>query len=199
MTGMQTTAREPAWKAAALLTGGFVALLWVLEVFDAVTGNPLDSYGVRPRDEDGLVGVAVAPMLHFGFDHLISNTVPVLVLGFLTLATGIGRGLLATAIIWVVGGLGVWVVAQPGSIHAGASILIFGWIVFLVVRGLLNRRPTEILIGVAVFLLYSSALLGVLPGQPGVSWQGHLFGAIGGFVAARVLTTRDRGESSVTY
>lgn len=199
MTGMQTTAREPAWKAAALLTGGFVALLWVLEVFDAVTGNPLDSYGVRPRDEDGLVGVAVAPMLHFGFDHLISNTVPVLVLGFLTLATGIGRGLLATAIIWVVGGLGVWVVAQPGSIHAGASILIFGWIVFLVVRGLLKRRPTEILIGVAVFLLYSSALLGVLPGQPGVSWQGHLFGAIGGFVAARVLTTRDRGESSVTY
>lgn len=199
MTGMQTTAREPAWKAAALLAGGFVVVLWVLEVFDAVTGNPLDSYGVRPRDEDGLVGVAVAPMLHFGFDHLISNTVPVMVLGFLTLATGIGRGLLATAIIWVVGGLGVWVVAQPGSIHAGASILIFGWIVFLVVRGLLNRRPTEILIGVAVFLLYSSALLGVLPGQPGVSWQGHLFGAIGGFVAARVLTTRARGESSVTY
>lgn len=199
MTGMQTPVREPAWKAAALLTGAFVVVLWVLEVFDAVTGNPLDSYGVRPRDEDGLVGVAVAPMLHFGFDHLISNTVPVLVLGFLTLATGIARGLLATAIIWVVGGLGVWVVAQPGSIHAGASILIFGWIVFLVVRGLLNRRPTEILIGVAVFLLYSSALLGVLPGQPGVSWQGHLFGAIGGFVAARVLTTRVRGESSVTY
>lgn len=199
MTGMQTPVREPAWKAAALLTGAFVVVLWVLEVFDAVTGNPLDSYGVRPRDEDGLVGVAVAPMLHFGFDHLISNTVPVLVLGFLTLATGIARGLLATAIIWVVGGLGVWVVAQPGSIHAGASILIFGWIVFLVVRGLLNRRPTEILIGVAVFLLYSSALLGVLPGQPGVSWQGHLFGAIGGFVAARVLTTRARGESSVTY
>jgi membrane associated rhomboid family serine protease len=199
VTGMQTTVREPAWNAAALLTAGFVTVLWVLEAFDAVTGNPLDAYGVRPRDEDGLVGVAVAPMLHFGFDHLVSNTVPVLVLGFLTLATGIGRGLLATAIIWVVGGLGVWVVAPPGSIHAGASILIFGWIVFLVVRGLLNRRPTEILIGVAVFLLYSSALLGVLPGQPGVSWQGHLFGAIGGFVAARVLTTRARGESSVTY
>ena len=198
MTARQT-AREPAWKAAALLAAGFVVVLWVLEVFDAATGNPLDSYGVRPRDEDGLVGVAVAPMLHFGFGHLISNTVPVLVLGFLTLATGIGRGLLATAIIWVVGGLGVWVVAPPGSIHAGASILIFGWIVFLVVRGLLDRRPTEILIGVAVFLLYSSALLGVLPGQPGVSWQGHLFGAVGGFVAARVLTTRARGEASVTY
>lgn len=195
---MPTAAREPAWKGAALLVGGFVMVLWVLEVLDAATGNPLDAYGVRPRSEDGLVGVALAPVLHFGFDHLVSNTVPVLVLGFLTLATGPARGLAATAIIWVVGGLGVWVFAQPGSVHAGASVLIFGWIVFLVVRGFLNRRPTEILIGVAVFLLYSGALLGVLPGQPGVSWQGHLFGAVGGLLAARVLTTRPRSGAGVT-
>lgn len=195
---MQTTTREPAWLQAALLTGGFVVVLWVLEIFDAATGNPLDVYGVQPRTEDGLVGVAVAPLLHFGFDHLVSNTVPVLVLGFLALATGIARGLLATAIIWVVGGLGVWVFAQPDSNHAGASTLIFGWIVYLVVRGFLNRNSTEILIGVAVFLLYSGALLGVLPGQPGVSWQGHLFGAIGGFLAARVLTTRDRSGARLT-
>lgn len=197
---MQTTTREPAWQQAALLTGGFVVVLWVLEIIDAVlVGNPLDAYGVQPRTDDGLVGVAAAPMLHFGFDHLVGNTVPVLVLGFLTLATGIARGLLATAIIWVVGGLGVWVFAQPGSVHAGASVLIFGWIVYLIVRGFLNRRSTEILIGVAVFLLYSGALLGVLPGQPGVSWQGHLFGAIGGFLAARLLTTRARDESRITY
>ena len=199
MSGMQTTAREPAWKGAALLTGGFVALLWVLEIVDATTGNPLDEYGVQPRTEDGLVGIVLAPVLHFGFDHLVSNTVPVLVLGFLTLATGVARGLAATAVIWVVGGLGVWLFAQPLSNHAGASVLIFGWIVYLVVRGFLNRRSIEIFIGVAVFLLYSSVMLGVLPGQPGVSWQGHLFGAIGGFLAARLLTTRARSESSVTY
>jgi len=196
---MQTTAREPAWKGAALVTGGFVALLWLLEILDAATGHPLDAYGVHPRSEDGLVGVALAPALHFGFDHLVSNTVPVLVLGFLTLATGLARGLAATAIIWVVGGLGVWLFAQPGSNHAGASVLIFGWIVYLVVRGFLNRRTSEILIGVAVFVLYSGALLGVLPGQPGVSWQGHLFGAIGGFLAARALTTRRRTPADVTY
>ena len=196
---MQTVERRPAWQQAAALTGGFVVVLWILEIFDAASGHPLDGYGVQPRSEDGLVGVVLAPMLHFGFDHLVSNTVPVLVLGFLTLATGIARGLLATAIIWVTGGLGVWLFAQPGSNHAGASVLIFGWIVFLIVRGFLNRRTTEILIGVAVFLLYSGALLGVLPGQPGVSWQGHLFGAVGGFVAARLLTTRARSESSVTY
>jgi membrane associated rhomboid family serine protease len=194
---MPTVERRPAWQQAAVLTGGFVVLLWVLEIFDTASGHPLDDYGVQPRSEEGLLGVVLAPMLHFGFDHLVSNTVPVLVLGFLTLATGIARGLLATAIIWVVGGLGVWLFAQPGSNHAGASVLIFGWIVFLVVRGFLNRRTTEILIGVAVFVLYSGALLGVLPGQPGVSWQGHLFGAIGGFLAARLLTTRASATSYV--
>ncbi len=199
MRGMQTqrsTQRHDAWQQSALLTGAFVILLWALEIVDTVSGHALDAYGVEPRTEEGLVGIALAPLLHFGFDHLISNTVPVAILGFLTLATGIARGLLATAIIWVVGGLGVWVFAQPGSNHAGASVLIFGWIVFLVVRGFLNRRSTEILIGVAVFLLYSGALLGVLPGQPGVSWQGHLFGAIGGLLAARLLTTRGRRDET---
>lgn len=199
MWSMQTTTREPAWQQAAWVTGGFVVVLWVLEIVDAVMDHRLDAYGIHPRSDEGLIGVVAAPLLHFGFDHLISNTVPVLVLGFLTLATGVARGLLATAIIWVVGGFGVWAFAQPDSNHAGASVLIFGWIVYLIVRGLINRRSTEILIGVAVFLLYSGALLGVLPGQPGVSWQGHLFGAIGGFLAARLLTARDRDRSRLPY
>jgi membrane associated rhomboid family serine protease len=188
MGRMQRTERRPTWQGAAVVTGAFVALLWVMEVLDTVSGHRLDAYGITPRTEDGLVGIALAPVLHFGFDHLVANTVPVLVLGFLTLATGIARGLAATAVIWVVGGLGVWLFAGDRSLHAGASVLVFGWIVYLVVRGLLNRDSTEILIGVAVFLLYSGALLGVLPGQPGVSWQGHLFGALGGALAARWLT-----------
>jgi membrane associated rhomboid family serine protease len=194
MVGMaRTTAPSrgtDTWRDAALVTGAFVVLLWVLEIVDSATGHPLDAYGVQPRSEDGLVGVLVAPMLHFGFDHLVSNTVPVAVLGFLALVTGIGRGLLATAIIWVVGGVGVWLFAGAQTTHAGASVLVFGWIVYLVVRGFLTGRRSEILIGVAVFLLYSGALLGVLPGQPGVSWQGHLFGAIGGAIAARATSRR---------
>jgi membrane associated rhomboid family serine protease len=183
-------ARTESWRDAALVTGAFVALLWVLEVVDSATGHPLDAYGVQPRTEEGLVGVLVAPLLHFGFDHLVSNTIPVAVLGFLALVTGIARGLLATAIIWVVGGLGVWVFAGSQTNHAGASVLVFGWIVYLVVRGFLTGRTAEILIGVAVFFLYSGALLGVLPGQPGVSWQGHLFGALGGALAARLTSAR---------
>jgi membrane associated rhomboid family serine protease len=93
-------------------------------------------------------------------------------------------------VIWVVGGVGVWLVAGSNTNHIGASGLIFGWIVYLAIRGIVNRQPWEILLGVVVLFLYGGALWGVLPGQPGVSWQGHLFGAIGGAIAAVVVSDR---------
>lgn len=182
----------PAWQVAGLAVLGFVALLWVIEVVDAASGNDLDRWGVRPRSDEGLVGILFAPLLHGGWDHLSANTVPVLVLGFLTLATGLVRGLLATVIIWFVGGLGTWLVAGEHSVHLGASGLVFGWIVYLAVRGFVNRRFWQIVLGVVVLLVYGGVLLGVLPGQPGVSWQGHLFGAVGGAVASVVLSDRRR-------
>ena len=190
---METPTR-PAWRLrqAGIVVGCFVALLWVLEVLDTVSGNRLDAYGVRPRTDEGLVGVVVAPTLHFGFDHLISNTVPVLVLGFLALATGVARGVAATAVIWVVAGMGVWLVGDSLSNHAGASALVFGWIVYLAVRGFLNRSWGQVAVGLVVLLAYGSVLWGVLPGQPGVSWEGHLFGAVGGAVAARLVVVRRR-------
>jgi len=184
------TRLRTTWRQAGLVVGSFVALLWVLEILDTVSGHPLDAYGVQPRSDDGLVGVVVAPALHFGFDHLISNTVPVAVLGFLTLVTGIGRGLAATAIIWVVAGMGVWLVGDTFSNHAGASALVFGWIVHLAVRGFINRSWGQVAVGIVVLVGYGGVLWGVLPGQPGVSWEGHLFGAIGGGLAARLLVVR---------
>ena len=190
---METSTR-PAWRLrqAGIVVGCFVALLWVLEILDTVSGHRLDAYGVRPRTDEGLVGVVVAPTLHFGFDHLISNTLPVLVLGVLVLATGVARGLAATAVIWVVAGMGVWLVGDSFSNHAGASALVFGWIVYLGVRGFLNRSWGQVAVGVLVLLVYGSVLWGVLPGQPGVSWEGHLFGAIGGALAARLVVVRRR-------
>jgi membrane associated rhomboid family serine protease len=183
---------RPTWQTAGLVTGFFVVLLWVLEIIDTVSGHSLDAYGVHPRTDEGLAGVVFAPALHFGFDHLASNTLPVAVLGFLTLVSGIARGLAATAVIWVVAGLGVWLVGDTNSNHAGASSLIFGWIVFLVVRGFINRSWSQVLVGVAVLFAYGGVLWGVLPGQPGVSWEGHLFGAIGGVVAAQLVGVRRR-------
>jgi membrane associated rhomboid family serine protease len=183
--------RRP-WLGASILAAGFVVLLWVLEVVDSVADHRLDGLGVQPRDSDGLMGILFAPVLHYGWDHLGANTLPVLLLGFLVLVSGLARGLAATAIIWLVGGLGTWLVAPPHTVHLGASILIFGWLVYLVLRGFFARRAGEIALGVVLFLFYGSVLWGVLPGQPGISWQGHLFGAVGGVVAAAALARRDQ-------
>lgn len=185
-----TTQARPGWQVAAIAIGAFVAVLWAIEVVDVVLDHRLDQWGVRPRSDEGLVGIVFAPLLHGGWAHLVANTVPVLVLGFLTLATGLARGLAATAVIWVVGGIGVWLVAGSNSVHLGASGLIFGWIVYLAVRGVVNRAPGEIALGLVVLVVYGGVLVGVLPGRPGISWQGHLFGAIGGAVAAVLLSDR---------
>ena len=109
---MEIKGRElPAWQMAAVGTIGFTALLWAIEIVDAAMDHKLDQYGVQPRSDEGLLGIVLAPLLHGGWTHLEGNTGPVLILGFLTLATGLLRGLAATAVIWVVGGVGVWLVA----------------------------------------------------------------------------------------
>jgi len=185
-------AARPMWQRAAMTIGGFVAVLYVLEAIDTVAGNRLDAWGVEPLTLDGLWGILFAPMLHFGWGHLLANTVPLLILGFLVLLSGIGRGLAATGIIWVIGGLGTWLTGGVGSAHLGASVLVFGWLTFLLVRGIFTRSVGQILLGVVVLFVYGGMLWGVLPGQYGISWQGHLFGAIGGVVAAWALSSDTR-------
>lgn len=178
------------WVQAAGVIGAFTALLWAIEVVDAAMDNRLDQYGVQPRSDEGLLGILFAPLLHGGWDHLSANSGPLLVLGFLALAAGLLRGLVAAAVIWVVGGVGVWLVAGSNTNHIGASGLVFGFLVYVVVRGVVNHRFWEIVLGAIVLFIYGGVLWGVLPGQPGVSWQGHLFGAIGGAIAAVVVSHR---------
>ncbi len=192
MSGLRAVDQPATWVRAAVQISVFVALLWGLEILDAITRPSLDSYGVRPRSDEGLLGILFAPLLHAGFDHLLANTLPVLVLGFLVLVSGLGRGWAATAIIWVVGGLGVWLFAPAYQVHLGASVLVFGWLVYLMVRGAFTGSAGQIILGLFLFFLYGGLLFGVLPGQTGVSWQGHLFGAIGGGVAAYALSDRAR-------
>lgn len=188
---MQRSVDQPStWARAALWSVGFVVLLWAIEIVDTAMDNELDQYGVQPRESDGLLGILFAPVLHGGWNHLSANTVPALVLGFLVLVSGIARGLEATGVIWLVGGLGVWVIAPTNTVHLGASVLIFGWLVYLMVRGIFTRRAGEIILGMVLFFMYGGLLLGVLPGQPGISWQGHLFGAVGGGLAAWLVGER---------
>jgi len=188
----QRPPREPRVAVAALVIVAFVALLYGVELVDSLVGHRLDGFGVRPRQEDGLDGIAFAPLLHLGWAHLLANTLPLLVFGFLILLAGVTRWLAVTAVVWVVGGVGTWLTGQPDSVHIGASVLAFGWLVYLLLRGVFSRRVGQVLLGLVLLLVYGGLLLGVLPGQPGVSWQGHLFGAVGGGLAAWWWGVRDR-------
>lgn len=176
--------RGSAWRLAGVWSAGFVGVLWVAEIIDTVLGNRLDAEGIRPGDVDGLSGVLFAPLLHGGFGHLIANTVPLLVLGFLVLLSGVRRWVGVTAVVWLVGGVGTWLIGGAGTVHIGASGIVFGWLAYLILRGFFSRSARQILLGVVVLLLYGGLLWGVLPGRPGISWQGHLFGAVGGVLAA---------------
>lgn len=192
---MTTTTADPtrSWVGAFAVSAGFVAVLWVVEIADAVTPRrSLDRYGIEPRSEDGLLGIVLAPFLHGSFAHLEANSVPLLVLGFLVAVVSTARYVAVLAWSWVVSGAGVWLVAPSSSITVGASGLVFGLLTYLLVAGVLERNGLRILVGVGAFLGYGSILLGVLPGTPGVSWQGHFFGAVGGVVAARHLAGRRR-------
>ncbi len=188
----QRPPREPRVAVAALVIVAFVALLYGVELVDSLVGHRLDGFGVRPRQEDGLDGIAFAPLLHLGWGHLLANTLPLLVFGFLILLAGVTRWLAVTAVVWVVGGVGTWLTGQPDSVHIGASVLAFGWLIYLLLRGVFSRRAGQVLLGLVLLLVYGGLLLGVLPGQPGVSWQGHLFGAVGGGLAAWWWGVRDR-------
>ncbi|XCM31538.1 rhomboid family intramembrane serine protease [Streptomyces parvus] len=169
---------------AGLLMAGWVALLWVLEGIDVATGHALDTYGISPREMSELRDVVPAAFLHSGWEHVASNSVPLLVLGFIAALAGLRRFAAVVLTIIVVSGLGVWLTAPENTITLGASGVVFGLLGYLLVRGFVDRRPWDILIGVGVAVVYGSLLWGVLPTQSGVSWQGHLFGLIGGVAAA---------------
>lgn len=183
MTAPQRTSRSPL-AGALVVIGGLLAIMWGLEAIDQATRNSLDAYGIRPRQTDYLPHVFTAPWLHFGWGHLISNTIPFLVLGVLNFLAGIVRWLVTTASSILGSGLLVWLISPPGTITAGASGLVFGWLAYLLVRGFYTRKLGQIVLAVVVFLFYGGILWGVLPIAVGVSWQAHLGGFMGGVVAA---------------
>jgi membrane associated rhomboid family serine protease len=197
-----TQKKRPPWLIGGATIVSFVVLLWVIEAVDVVVfRNRLDGDGIRPWTTDGLWGILWAPLLHGSWEHLIANTVPALIFGFLATLVGMGRFLAATAIIWVLSGVGTWLIGNlgaqcpvfgPCTNHIGASGLIMGWLTFVIVVGFFTRTVWQVVVGVVVFFLYGSVLLGVLPGQIGVSWQGHLCGAIAGIFAAYVLSGPER-------
>ncbi len=190
MPGDTPRRRTTSPLSAAALVVALVALLWMLEILDTVLGNRLDAGGISPRDPYELPDIATAPFLHAGFHHLAANTMPLLVLGFLAALRGVARFLWASAVVVGVSGMAVWLLAPPGTVTVGASGLIFGYFSYVVLRGFLDGNPLDIVLGIGVAFLYGSILWGVLPTRADVSWQGHLFGLVGGALAAWALRAR---------
>ncbi|MEU6642008.1 rhomboid family intramembrane serine protease [Saccharomonospora sp. NPDC046836] len=182
----------PKPLVAGIVALSFTLVLYLVELADVLLPAHLDNEGIRARTLSGLDGIAWAPLLHDGWSHLFANTVPVLVFAFLAMAGGIGQWIAVTATIWIIGGLGVWLTAPAGVVTVGASGLAFGWLAFLLVRGIFNRSVGQLAVAVVLLFIWGGMLWGVFPGNPGISWQGHLFGAFGGVLAAWFVARADR-------
>lgn len=183
MTMSSSRKKSTTQEVQTLLT--VIGIFWILEIIDSVffQGN-LDRFGIQPRNLVGLRGIIFAPFLHGGFGHLIANTIPFITLGWLTMIQETSDFYVVSILAAIVGGIGVWLFAGAGSIHIGASILIYGYLGFLLFRGFFQKNLPSILVSVIVFFLYGGLVFGVFPSRMGVSWEGHLFGFIGGIIAA---------------
>ncbi|ERN42143.1 putative membrane protein [Rubidibacter lacunae KORDI 51-2] len=183
------------FRTQVTILASFVGSFWAIEFLDrGLLGNTLHWFGIVPRDPVGLRGILFAPFLHGSVNHLLSNTVPFVMLGWLVMLRATHHFWIVTGLSMLVGGTGVWLFGAPQSIHLGASILIFGYLGFLVLYGYFQRDASSVALSLIVVLLYGSAVWGILPLQGGISWEGHLFGLLGGALAAWLLSGRARAR-----
>ncbi|MDX6279131.1 MAG: hypothetical protein QOH03_202 [Kribbellaceae bacterium] len=180
----------------AKLLVALLAVMWLSEIVDTALHGRLDQYGIVPRDPGGLVGILTSPFLHFGFGHLIGNTLALVPLGALIALSGAKRLFAVTAIVTLVGGFGTWLVSPPNTLTVGASGLVFGYALYLIARGIFNRRIGQAAVGVLVVLIWGASLLTSLLPADGISWQGHLCGGLAGILAAWILS--DRRPKAIT-
>ncbi len=155
---------------------------YILEAIDFILpGQPLDAFGIRPRQLLGLIGIPLMPFLHGGFGHLISNTIPFFILGWIVLKAEKENFIVATTVIILLGGIGTWIIGSPG-LHIGASGLIYGYFGYVMTRAILERKPLWILIGVIVGVFFGGMIFGVVPvfAPNQISWEGHLCGMLAG-------------------
>ncbi|MDX8153432.1 rhomboid family intramembrane serine protease [Patulibacter brassicae] len=186
----QAPSKRDDRQTGLLIVGAMSALMWLVEIIDQATGDDLDRFGIRPRAVDGLDGILFSPFLHGSFGHLIGNTFPFLIMGGVIALSGAARVVLVTVIVGLVAGVGTWLTAPDNSITVGASGIVLGYATYLLARGIFSRRLLQIVVGVVVGVVWGGSLLLSLVPRDGVSWQAHLFGAIGGVLAAYLLDTR---------
>lgn len=168
-------------------------VMWILQILKSVLGLDMGTYGILPRYVSGLKGIIASPFIHGSYGHLINNSVPFLVGA--TIITYFYRRIALSAIllIWLLTGALVWVFAKP-AFHIGASGVVYGMISFIFWAGLFNRDRQSIVLSLIILFVYSGMFYGVLPNQPGVSWESHLLGGMVGILTAWLLRIPYQGE-----
>ncbi len=201
MTSSHNNNNGEALKSGLMVLTVPVILMWVSEIADQlIFHGALDRFGIMPRTTFGLRGILFSPFLHLGFLHLVANTIPFLVLGGFVIIRGIGRFIGVSIVVMILGGLGTWLVGGGGTVHVGASGVVFGYLGFLIGNAIFERSFVAIAIALIAGALYGGILFGLLPGQCGISWEGHLFGFLGGVIAAKIFANgqSEKGKSAVT-
>ena len=174
-------------RTQAKLLGGTLALMWVVFAATTLSGDTLLSLGVIPRTVTGLRGILFAPFLHGSLAHIMANSIPFVVLGWLVMLRDARHFVPVTLAAMLGSGLMAWLLGASGSVHIGASGLIFGYLGFLILSGWFARSFASIALSLLVVFLWGGMILGVMPGQAGISWQAHLGGFLGGVLAAAMF------------
>ena len=192
------TSKTPSIRTSVRVAATFVLLLWVLKLCEVVFGWNLFLLGVYPHSADGILGILVAPLIHGSWQHVMGNSLPMLLLGSI-LVFGYPRSRWWTlAIIWLLSGVGVWLLGRE-SYHFGSSGLSHGIFFFLLIGGLLRRDRRSVALLMIAFFMYSGMIMTIFPGEPGVSFEYHLFGALAGVLCAIVFRRWDPKPARKTY
>jgi membrane associated rhomboid family serine protease len=183
---------------AAVVTTVVVFGLWLLKFLDWGLDLDLHRFGVYPRTASGLIGILFAPLIHGSFQHLVSNTLPLLLLGTMFYFGYPRSRLPALLLIWIGSGIGVWLSARS-SFHFGASGINNGLMIFLLVSGLLRRDRLSVVLAMLAFFLYGGMIWSIFPSEPGISFESHFWGAAMGLLAAAVFRHRDQPLPERSY
>ena len=196
MAGERLSTTRERWLSGASAVLGLAGVMWILEIVDSLDSHRLDRDGILPRSFSHLYGILLAPFLHASFGHLIDNTIPFLLLGLTIAFASAARVLAVTAVVALVSGIGTWLIAPSGTYTIGASGIVFGYATYLICRGFFDRNLGELAIGLCVGVIFGGALLSSLIPHTGISWQAHLFGGVGGILAAQMFASTRSGSSS---
>jgi len=161
----------------------FVGILWLIHLFQIIFKSDLGYLGIYPREFFGLKGIFAAPLIHGDFSHLLSNSIPVFVLGTLIFYFYKRVALRSIIMIYLLTGLAVWLLARS-VFHIGASGVVYGMVTFMLGNGLFRRNMKSVVLALIVLFFYSGMFVGVLPNQEGISWESHLYGAFVGLFTA---------------